>query len=472
MTSERIQRLKYVASDWLLSTVAWVAFNALRYQIGAVHGTYVSMAQFMLTPRVLFLYGAVPLMMMAIYWLSGYYNEVFRKSRLHEFMVTMGSSFINSLLIFFAVLINDVMNDRATDYELLFILFALLFVAVYAGRCVITNYSSSMIKSGRWALRTLIVGRGTAAAAFVDKLNAMQQSLGYDIRGMVSIPGENDVKDIDLPCHTLDELPELCRREAIQEFIVVPTRANDASLLHTLNRLYSLGIPIKARPTRGTMLGTKVRLTDVYGVPLVDLTGSNMSQSDRNVKRVFDVVFSIMALIVLSPVLLAVALAVKLTSKGPVFYRQERIGLHNVPFNIIKFRTMVDEAEAESRPQLTTTDDPRITPLGRFLRKYRIDEFPQFLNVLRGEMSIVGPRPERQFFIDQIVEREPAYVLLHQVRPGITSMGMVKFGYAQNVDQMIERLDYDLMYLENMSLLNDFKIMVYTVKIVFTGRGM
>lgn len=472
MTSERIQRLKYVLSDWLLSTVAWVGYNVLRYLLGAVHGTYESLTQFLLTPRVLVLYMGVPLMMMAVYWLSGYYNEVFRKSRLHELLVTFSSSFVNSLLIFFAVLINDVMNDRGTDYEMLFILFSMLFVLVYAGRCVITSHSSSMIKSGRWSLRTLVVGRGTDGAAFVSRLNNMQQSLGYDICGMVSIPGEHDVKDVGLPCYTLDELPRVCRDERIQELIVVPSRGNDTSLLHTLNRLYSLGLPIKARPTRGTILGTKVRLTDVYGVPLVDLTGSNMSQSDRNIKRVIDVVFSVIALIVLSPVLLAVAIAVKCTSRGPVFYLQERIGLHNVPFNIIKFRTMVDQAEAENRPQLTATDDPRITPLGRFLRKYRIDELPQFWNVLRGEMSIVGPRPERQYYIDQIVEREPAYVLLHQVRPGITSMGMVKYGYAQNVDQMIERLDYDLMYIENMSLLNDFKIMVYTVKIVFTGRGM
>ena len=177
-------------------------------------------------------------------------------------------------------------------------------------------------------------------------------------------------------------------------------------------------------------------------------------------------------LIVVSPLLLAVAIAIKLDSKGPVFYSQERVGYHNVPFNIYKFRSMVQNAEQNNRPQLTCDEDPRVTRVGRFLRKYRIDELPQFWNVIKGDMSIVGPRPERQYYIDQITQRVPSYALLHQVRPGITSMGMVKYGYAQNVDQMIERLSYDLLYLENMSLINDFKIMVYTIKTIVTGKGM
>ena len=176
--------------------------------------------------------------------------------------------------------------------------------------------------------------------------------------------------------------------------------------------------------------------------------------------------------LLLMPVYAIVSLLVKLDSKGPVLYSQERVGYHNKPFNIYKFRTMVCNAEQDGVPLLSSDNDPRITRMGRFLRKYRIDELPQFWNVLCGDMSLVGPRPERQFYIDQIISRVPSYAWLRQVRPGITSLGMVKYGYAQNVDQMVERLNYDLIYLENMSLLNDFKIMVYTIKIVFTGRGM
>jgi lipopolysaccharide/colanic/teichoic acid biosynthesis glycosyltransferase len=178
------------------------------------------------------------------------------------------------------------------------------------------------------------------------------------------------------------------------------------------------------------------------------------------------------ALVALTPLYIIVAAIIKSTSPGPIFYLQERVGLHNKPFNIIKFRSMVQDAEVAGKPQLSSDDDPRITPFGRFMRKYRIDELPQFWNVLKGEMSIVGPRPERKYYVDQILQRVPSYALLHQVRPGITSMGMVKFGYAKNVDEMVERVGHDLMYLDNMSLLNDLRILIYTIKIVFTGRGM
>jgi lipopolysaccharide/colanic/teichoic acid biosynthesis glycosyltransferase len=174
----------------------------------------------------------------------------------------------------------------------------------------------------------------------------------------------------------------------------------------------------------------------------------------------------------LIPVYLVVAILIKLDTHGPVFYTQERVGLHNKPFRIFKFRTMVENAENNSVPQLSDSDDPRVTKVGRVLRKYRIDELPQFFNVLRGDMSLVGPRPERQYYINKILERMPSYSLLHQVRPGITSMGMVKFGYARDVDEMVARLRFDLIYLENMSIINDLKIMVYTVKIVFTGKGV
>ena len=154
-----------------------------------------------------------------------------------------------------------------------------------------------------------------------------------------------------------------------------------------------------------------------------------------------------------------------------VFFSQERIGYRGRPFRIYKFRTMYVDAE-ERGPLLASENDRRITPFGRVMRKYRLDELPQFWNVLKGDMSLVGPRPERKYFIDRIVRKAPYYYLLHNVRPGITSLGMVKYGYAENVEQMVERLKYDILYYENMSLLLDLTILIYTVKTVFTGKGI
>ena len=466
-----IQRIKYVAGDFLMSNLAWFSFNCLRWHMGAVIG-HEYLVSYLKTEMVVLGQIVFPLLMMVTYAFSGYYNNVCRKSRIQELLTTAASASINTLIIFFVALINDVVGVRGNDYEMIILLWVLLYGFVYALRAIITNAASNSIKSRKWTFPALVIGSGSAAVNFVNKLNAKRRSSGYDIRGYVNIPGENPVKGNPLPCYDLDELKEVCDQEGIWELIVVPTRDDTHQTMNAINKLFALGLPIMISPERFNMIQSQVRISDIYGEPLVNISRSSMSDSGKNIKRAIDVIVSLAALIILTPLYAIVACIIKGTSPGPVFYLQERIGVHNKPFNIIKFRSMVQDAEVGGQPQLSSDDDPRITPFGRFMRKYRIDELPQFWNVLMGDMSIVGPRPERKFYIDQITKRVPSYALLHQVRPGITSMGMVKFGYAKNVDEMVERVKYDLMYLDNMSLMNDLKILIYTIKIVFTGRGM
>lgn len=190
----------------------------------------------------------------------------------------------------------------------------------------------------------------------------------------------------------------------------------------------------------------------------------------ENTKRLLDVLFSVLALILFSPVFIVLAIAIKATSKGPVFYKQERIGRYGKPFYIYKLRSMVVDAE-NGRPALSSENDGRVTPIGRFIRKSHLDEIPQFFNVIKGEMSLVGPRPEREYYIKQIVKRAPHYTHLHKLRPGITSWGQVKYGYASNLDEMLERLPYDMMYLKNISLYIDFKILIFTIMVSLKGNG-
>jgi exopolysaccharide biosynthesis polyprenyl glycosylphosphotransferase len=209
---------------------------------------------------------------------------------------------------------------------------------------------------------------------------------------------------------------------------------------------------------------------NVFGAVLIEVQTNVLPPWQKFLKRSFDIMTSLLVLVFGLPMYIFIAALVKMGSKGPVFYTQERIGLGGKPFDIIKFRSMKVDAEAGG-PQLSKEDDPRITGMGKFLRKTRLDEFPQFWNVLMGDMSVVGNRPERKYFIDQIVEKAPHYRRLHKIKPGITSWGQVKYGYAENVDEMIDRLQYDLLYLENISIILDLKILIYTVLIMVQGRG-
>ena len=465
------QRIKYVVGDFVMSNLAWFLYNIVRYQTGNVVG-WPYLVSYLKSDMVLLGQLFFPLLMMVTYAFSGYYNNVCRKSRIQELLTTLASSGINTLMIFFLALINDVIGVRSADYVMILILWALIFGLVYLVRAIITNTASKQIQERKWTFPTLIIGSGAAATDFADKLNSRRHFSGHDIKGFVNIPGESPDEDNPLPRYELDDLQEVCRQQDIWELIVVPSRDDTHRTMEAINKLFPLGLPIMISPEYFNKMQTPVTISDLYGEPLVNISRGSMSDSGKNIKRAMDILVSLVALVVLLPVFAIVALIIKRTSPGPVFYLQERIGLHNKPFNIIKFRSMVQNAEQAGKPQLSSDDDPRITPFGRFMRKYRIDELPQFWNVLKGEMSLVGPRPERKFYIDQITPLVPAYALLHQVRPGITSMGMVKFGYAKNIDEMLERVKYDLMYLNNASLINDLKILIYTIKIVLTGRGM
>ena len=263
---------------------------------------------------------------------------------------------------------------------------------------------------------------------------------------------------------------DIIREYKAEEIILATEKQEDGRVQEILHALHEHDVVVKATPDLPDFLSGSVRMTAIFGTPLIEISPVVMPEWQQIIKRMGDLAISAFALLCLSPLFLLLGLLIR-RDGGPVFYKQERIGRRGKPFFILKFRTMIMNAE-EAGPALSSKNDPRITPIGRRLRKYRLDELPQFINVFKGEMALVGPRPERQFFIEQIVKKAPHYRLLHRVRPGITSWGMVKYGYAENVDQMIKRLRYDILYMENMSLLLDVKILIYTVLTVIKGRGM
>lgn len=459
---------KYILSDFVSASVAWLLFNSLRYEILFIinEGTD-SLLDYLQYPGVLTGQIVIPFFWLVLYYFSGYYNKPFGKSRLTELFSTFITVLIGTIFVFFALLLDDIPRSINIYYRLFFGMFGLQFFITYIPRLLITQSGVRKIKNREWAMNVLIVGAGEKAVRIAHDL----YRLGYDICGFVSEDERIPVKaDRNQVLGTVEDIPVLMEKENVDEIVLAVESKNNKMLLGILYSLYRYKRPIKVLADRFNML-SKIQLRTIRGIPLVDVTDNNFSPAGQNIKFFLDKVSSAVALLLLSPLFVYIAWRVKRDSPGPVFFRQERIGYLGQPFWMYKFRTMYVNAE-ENGPSLSSEDDPRVTPFGRVMRKYRLDELPQFWNVLKGDMSLVGPRPERKYFIDEIVKTAPYYYLLHNVRPGITSLGMVKYGYAASVDKMVERMEYDILYYKNMSLTLDLTILIYTVKTVVTGKGI
>lgn len=468
MASVRLERWKLVLTDWISANVSFMLLNLLRYlESSSTPHSLKSAFDYIFQPKLCIEQVVFPIFLLGIYWLSGFYNSPFGKSRFNEFLNTAIISVISTIIIHLALLTNDQMSDISYNLLQILIIFIIFFSFTFLGRLLVINNQIKHFKSRDWKYTAVIVGNTEKAHLMASEIIESKAVISYSIEGFFKIPGETDFKDAGLE---LETIVDFCKEKKIDQIILAPEKSDEENVLNLVYRLFPLGKPIKLSPDTINLMTSSIKLKDIYGFPLVDLTHSSMSESEKNIKRTIDIVMSFFTLILLSPLFLILAIRVKMDSEGPIFYRQERIGLKEKPFQIIKFRTMRTDAEDEG-PQLSSDDDPRVTNAGKIMRKYRLDELPQFWNVLKGEMSIVGPRPERKFFINQIIKQAPYYTLLYQTRPGITSWGMVKYGYASKIDEMVERSKFDLIYISNMSILVDLKIILYTVLTIMEGKG-
>jgi exopolysaccharide biosynthesis polyprenyl glycosylphosphotransferase len=412
----------------------------------------------------------VPLYWVLLYALSGAYIDVWRKSRIKEISRTFSITVMGVVILFFTLLLDDEVKSYEVYYKTILTLFSLHFVVTTFGRILTATLIKRLINARKIGFKTIVVGSNTIALDLVKELQNGKDRQGYLLEGFVNVTDAHELNGFLPYLGNYTQLPDLIKKHQIEEVIIALESSKHREITEVNNLLEDEPVIIKIVPDLFDVVSGSVKMQNVLGTALIEINHQIMPTWQMVLKRVIDVVVSLLVLLVLSPLYLLLVIAVKVSSPGPAFFKQARIGLHGKPFYILKYRTMVVNAEANG-PALSSKDDKRIISVGRTLRKYRLDEIPQFYNVLVGDMSLVGPRPERQFFIDQIMPVAPHYKHLQRVRPGITSWGMVKYGYAENIEQMIERLKFDILYIENMSLAMDFRIMIYTIKTIIQGRG-
>ena len=460
--------LKYILFDMLAALLVWVAFFIFRKLINDIE---IFDSFRILVPNYDYFSSLIlfPFCCVFVHYLAGFYLNSQHKTRIRVILSTISSSAIISVTVFFALKLGDVIVSYEYFYFSLLVLFGLLFCFTFLFRDIIFSQIQYNYKTKKWTINTLIIGTGDNAKKIGDDIEKHAQQ--NTLKGFVSTSNKAKVANERI-VGNLSQVASIIENLDIQETIVaLDNDAEEKELFNIINLLYRFNIEIQFTPRLFEILIGSAKINKLEISPLVSITKSSMSDWEASVKRFFDIVISFVSLLVLSPFIFYFAIKIKRDSKGPVFYRQERIGRYGRPFNIIKFRTMYIGSE-NGTPKLSSANDDRVTPIGKILRKYRIDEIPQFWNILKGDMSLVGPRPERRFYINKITEKAPYYCLLYKIRPGLTSWGPIKIGYSDSVGKMIERLNYDIIYMENMSLATDAKILMYTFEIIFKGKGI
>jgi exopolysaccharide biosynthesis polyprenyl glycosylphosphotransferase len=463
--SKSKEKILLLLTDFVMINLAWFVYSYIRLQSGWF--------ELIIMPEIF-----IPGLVIYFYWLLiftfvGMYRTWFAASRFDEISTLFKASFFGIFLLFFLIFIDDYVHNVATATRILIFIYWGLFLGfVGAGRIFIRSLQRNLLIKGIGRRCGLIIG-------FNDKgkevLNSIKNApaLGIDIEAFVAVRNEN----LGLAYNgikvegTTDQLNDIINKYNAKEIIIALEKEDHDILVDVISKTEGKNLTLKIVPDLYEILSGQARTSQIYGIPLIDIMPELMPEWEKKIKRIFDILVSLIILILASPILIITAIAIKIDSKGPVFFKQERMGQNGKIFNILKFRSMINDAEKYTGPVWSQKDDPRVTKVGKIVRKIRIDEIPQMYNVLKGEMSLVGPRPERPYFVEKLSQEIPYYKRRLKVRPGITGWAQVKHKYDESIEDVKVKLRYDLFYIENMSIRMDFKIMLRTILVVLFGKG-